>query len=698
MPPFPAPEEQFDPYSSRRYESIDTLNDDVLLIVFNLYRLYNEINWNTRLGWCNLSQYDASATLIDAQDELGIFHALQLRDRLRRVVLCIPPSILDQLLLLMGGDEPFPALSHLSLSSSAEEGTILLLPKTLLAPNLRHLTLIPRHTYTRKHHFGYFIPQHLIARLRSFSQLEELSIGFSVPIPRPSTEGELLQDMEAPVTLPLLKCLTFRGVSVYFDSFVAQIRAPLLEQLNITLFNQLHFALPHLSHFTNDTEGLRLPIAKIIFNPNAVSIVTYQHEQQPSDGSPSCSLHVMCRQFDWQIDSAAQICSALVATLFGIEQLSLEFEGQGVSAEWQDNAVDAATWRELLGPFTGVRKLRICRALSWELSCALQSAEIGSDPGILPSLEELAAELEEEHADNAFMSFIEARQSAGRPVLLSVPRKQSILRKRPIPRIESVPLPATHKPRLARRVFPWTKDNSQRKYIDLIKEVTSKWANWNPPRRIHIGDFGTIDKNTGEFLIEGNIFSHPEIKHIAQDYPALEVAETDLYQVHSYHVRKLDVQADVGVSTAADDQHVALKSRWQFNNKRGAILLMHRPRLICLLDSLFAQMSHLPMLKNKEVARQVYNCPGFYMYLSNKIQFDDRLIADLYICPLLASEQVTVSLRSGASARASTDQTLASTGWSTDGATGISQYAYREDAVYTPLFCLRSLRKRILRR
>ena len=326
---------------------------------------------------------------------------------------------------------------HTFLSSSAEKDTILLLSKTLLAPNLRHLTLLgiglPKKmvflsstvslvtlTLANIRDFGYFLPQHLIARLRSFFRLEELSIGFSVPLPRPSSEGELSQDMEAPVMLPLLKRLTFRGVNVYFDSFVARITAPLLEQLSITLFNRIYFALPHLSHFINATEGLRLPIAKIIFKPDAVSIVTDQREQQPGDGPSSFSLHLMCKQFDWQIDSAAQICSALVTTMFGIEELSLEFEGQRVSAEWQDNAVDAATWRELLGPFTGARKLCIGRALSWELSCAMEWAEIGSDPGLLPNLEELAAELEE-HAGNAFMSFIGARQATGRPVLLSVP-------------------------------------------------------------------------------------------------------------------------------------------------------------------------------------------------------------------------------------------------------------------------------------
>ncbi|SRR6266702_1120895 len=34
--------------------------------------------------------------------------------------------------------------------------------------------------------------------------------------------------------------------------------------------------------------------------------------------------------------------------------------------------------------------------------------------------------------------------------------------------------------------LPWAKENAQRKYIDLIKEASSKWANWDPPKRIQV--------------------------------------------------------------------------------------------------------------------------------------------------------------------------------------------------------------------
>ncbi len=388
---------------------------------------------------------DATAT-IRAKDELGISHALQLRDRVRRVVLSIPPASLHKLLVLM--DDSYPILEHLCLSSTTkEEHAGLILPVTFMAPNLCHLNLLgislPAKlpllsstvalvtlTLTNVQSSGYFLPKHIVTRLRFLPQLEELSICFSIPIPRPSAESELLNAPETPVTLPALKRLTFRGVSAYLESLVAQISAPLLEHLGITIFNQVAFALPHLSHFTDTTEGFKLPIAGVIFEYNAVSVVADQRgRQQRADGPPSLSFRVMCREFDWQVDCAAQICNALMPALSGVEGLTLDFDGQTIPTEWQDGAVDGATWRELLRPFVGARELRICHALAWELSFALQSGDAGLDPMLLPGLQELAPQLEEEHANNAFSWFVEARQIAGRPVRVSpspVPRAQAV--------------------------------------------------------------------------------------------------------------------------------------------------------------------------------------------------------------------------------------------------------------------------------
>jgi hypothetical protein len=169
-----------------------------------------------------------------SEDELGIHHALQLRDRVRRVDLRLPPSILRTSLLIM--DKPFPILEHLSLSFTGDEVTSLALPKTFLAPNTRHLSLLGIRVPNRLRLLsstvslvtlkltdirgsGYFRPRLLVARLESLPLLEELSIEFSIPIPRPSTERLLLGKQGTPVALSSLKALNFEGSALIWNTF-----------------------------------------------------------------------------------------------------------------------------------------------------------------------------------------------------------------------------------------------------------------------------------------------------------------------------------------------------------------------------------------------------------------------------------------------------------------------------------------------
>lgn len=110
------------------------------------------------------------------------------------------------------------------------------------------------------------------------------------------------------------------------------------------------------------------------------------------------------------------------------------------------------------------------------------------------------------------------------------------------------------------------KRNPQRKYIDLINEASSKWANWDPPKRIEVGflllsyllltdlifvlqqpgDFGTVIKSTGELVVEGNIYVHEALAHIAKRHPPSEGSELDRYHIHSYEVRGVDVGGELG--------------------------------------------------------------------------------------------------------------------------------------------------------
>jgi hypothetical protein len=53
-------------------------------------------------------------------------------------------------------------------------------------------------------------------------------------------------------------------------------------------------------------------------------------------------------------------------------------------------------------------------------------------------------------------------------------------------------------------------------------------------------------------------------------------------------------------STNADDRPIVLKSRWEFNSKRGAVLLMYRPRLICLPAPFLSVARTIPSLRERQ--------------------------------------------------------------------------------------------------
>ena len=383
-------------------------------------------------------------TTLTEQQELGLYHALQLHDRVRHIDLELPPSILHRVFVLP--DKEFPILEHLSISlgTTTEKIRRLLLPNAFRAPNLRYLALPsirpPRElqlldstlslvtlVLSNIETSSYFRPRLLVTRLQFLPQLKELSIGFSTLIPRPGTErGLLLGGQRSPVTLLSLEILQFKGANTYLESLVAQIRAPRLERLWITLFNEITFApselsyliafaLPHLSYLIDITEAFKLLNANVFFDHNAVYITTVHHGSLQYERGPFL-LRVMCDQLNHQIHCASQICQSLTLALSGVEELTLYLHencwANRIRTELQNSTIDSATWHDLLKSFVGVKKLRICHALLEGLLCrALQVDEVGLDPEFLPNLRCIRAS----HR-GLFASFINTRQVVGRPV------------------------------------------------------------------------------------------------------------------------------------------------------------------------------------------------------------------------------------------------------------------------------------------
>ncbi|KAF8259153.1 hypothetical protein EI94DRAFT_1752348 [Lactarius quietus] len=455
------------------------LNDDVLLNIFDWYRLYNTTNevpsevqrWNFERWWykpihvcrkwrhliltsptrldlhlvCTygipveamlshspplplIIYYPEIPGKISAADEESAIFALQHHERVRRIHIAAPTTVLCKLFKAM--DCEMPMLERLSLHLSTESRAGLGLPEKLIARILRHLTLsnisLPIQSQLLRQAEGLitlhlwkvpdsleFHPAHLVAQILGMAHLETLTVHFYTATSRRRFERPA---QPTPIALPSLKVLVFRGGSTYLEGILARINAPLLSTLIVEFFNQLTFNLTRLLQFVRTTGKLRFRSVEMHFDKGFVSVIVDRPPERT--GSYPFLVQVTCQPLGWQAACAAQICHALGPLLAGVESLTLGFH-KDVSAPWQDE-IDLEMWHGLLQTFAGVKSLRLTGGLVGDLFRSLQLDQEGGSLELLPELRELVSS-GWGHTDDAFTSFLSARQTAGRRIRLERP-------------------------------------------------------------------------------------------------------------------------------------------------------------------------------------------------------------------------------------------------------------------------------------
>jgi len=200
-----------------------------------------------------------------------------------------------------------------------------------------------------------------------------------------------------------------------------------------------------------------------------------------------------------------------------------------------------------------------------------------------------------------------------------------------------------------------------------------------------VGDYGTIDKETGQFQKDGNIYEDVTTARLADHHKPLMGAPENTLIISSAGVirRELTVSAECGVAGLAD---TSIKGQWEFGSKRGALLIMSRPRSSYLPPKVFLkQLVDIPALRDKSLVTEVISCPAYSLYLSsaNKEVIDVALVATTPT-PLAA----TVGGEIGAT-------------WWTQNMSGLFRDACDPNGSYnyTPLYMLKKIRRKgLLRR
>ncbi|KAH9019525.1 hypothetical protein EDB84DRAFT_613256 [Lactarius hengduanensis] len=265
--------------------TIYTLNNDVLLEVFDWYRLCNttdrsDLGWSIERWWykpihvcptwrrlilasstrldlhlvCThgvpveamifhspplplIIYYPGIPGEISVADEESALFALQQRERVRRIHVVAPTVFLSNLVNVMDGE--FPRLERLVLLSQTKGRIGSMLPETLQAPLLHHLMLsnitLPTGSQLLRHAEGLitlallnvpatagFYPDHLAAQLSAMSHLEIVTIHFYAAIPNHKVKRRLERAQVTQIALPRLKLLVLRGGSACLEAIQSQ--------------------------------------------------------------------------------------------------------------------------------------------------------------------------------------------------------------------------------------------------------------------------------------------------------------------------------------------------------------------------------------------------------------------------------------------------------------------------------------------
>ncbi|KAI0290202.1 hypothetical protein BC826DRAFT_1106558 [Russula brevipes] len=454
--------------------------DDILLTIFDHYRLDDEEDWNGRRRWCKLAQvcrkwrqviYNSSSRLnihihftlgartldmlahlppiplvinyrdssyipyfhmrrrrrnFNLEDEdghSGILHALQQYDRTRYIVLEVQSETLQKLIVpIYDADTssripgPKSAPPRITPGFSSNRTTV-----SRSAPFLIILKLTNIQTS------GYFSPEDLVTQLGHLLQLEELSIEFSIPLPDPDEEEELHRVPMTPTMLPSLRSLEFRGVCAYLEGLVVGF-APLGSKGFTSHYStnphSLSDTCPSLSMQLRESGSLRhRRICNQDMGHMAPSFsVTSRNELRVPDSLSPLALKFRCNQFDWQVYSMTEVCEALVPVL-SVSELSLQYHRalvtQYPSFDEPHRSSDGQNALDSVMWHELLRPFNGVRRLGVSNHLA----------------EELSCALDADDAEAAFAAFLNARQSVGRPVNLLPPPP-------PPPRVYLTPTPS----------------------------------------------------------------------------------------------------------------------------------------------------------------------------------------------------------------------------------------------------------------
>jgi len=228
--------------------------------------------------------------------------------------------------------------------------------------------------------------------------------------------------------------------------------------------------------------------------------------------------------------------------------------------------------------------------------------------------------------------------------------------------------------------------NPSRLFIDLIHSASGRWANWEPPIPVMVGDYGDINRSSGKFERIGSIYD-PAFEQYSL---GLRQFQPQLAPVEEYYVCTSHGVSSITFSAAADVQLIkqaeaSIQGQWKFGGDCGALLIISRPQINYLPTEFpYEKLRNISPLARKVIVVDTITCPAYALYLSHE-----------------KNETISLSLMAGGPVPnvpgIEVDGQVATT-WQTNKVSGLCRAASGSEYCFTPMFTLRVNKPRIFTR
>jgi hypothetical protein len=466
---------------NHRHTTIDDLPEEILLEVFDFYRLEaversrggRPWKWHRLAHVCQRWRYVVSISprrlrlqitcksgapiepILDTWPTLpivvrykgsrkpkplpsNIVAAFRHPDRVCDIDIGVTSSVLES--MVGATQRPFPLLERVRIASNDSTGeSVLPSPGNFMGgstprlqnvyldgivfpfPELRRLLLSSNHLVELRlcniTDAGYFSSHALVSGLSSLARLKRLEIHF-----HRSTFIPTQRDTDPPpqlerASLPSLTFLAFHGISTYLEGVVARIDFPSLTFAIIKFLNQFIFEIPQLCRFIGRVDALKSPNEVIVKPSQDNSSITFTKRGERRRNLGEIFLVLSGGPLDWQLSSTIQIFTQLSPLLYNVKLLAF---GKYPSAPAVEEDVNRTQWLELFRPFSGVLNVRVTKKLVPDVALALGGLSQDAARGVLPALITLTLEGHRDHpfVQDAAQRFVAQRQVSGRRIYL----------------------------------------------------------------------------------------------------------------------------------------------------------------------------------------------------------------------------------------------------------------------------------------